>query len=86
MKKKVNKTKNNVKKEKNKIDNVGSFDTDISKVIYIIIGVVCVFCVFYLITLFVLDKDTETPKSDEEISISLDSTIVGRSLSMPEKY
>ena len=86
MKKKVNRTKNNVNKEKNKIDNVGSFDTDISKVIYIIIGVVCVFCVFYLITLFVLDKDTETPKSDEEISISLDSTIVGRSLSMPEKY
>ena len=38
MKKKVNKTKNNVNKEKNKIDNVGSFDTDISKVIYIIIG------------------------------------------------
>ena len=73
MKKKVNRTKNNVNKEKNKIDNVGSFDTDISKVIYIIIGVVFVFCVFYLITLFVFDKDTEISKSDEEIFISLDS-------------
>lgn len=86
MKKKTNKSKRKVE-EKNKIENVGSFDTDISKVIYIILGVVCVFCVFYLLTLFVLNKDDNTTKTDEEVEISLDTTIVGRSLSMPEdKY
>lgn len=89
MKKKVDNSKRkkvNVK-EKNKIENVGSFDTDISKVIYIVIGVACVFCLFYLITVFVLNKDTDTTTTDEEVSISVDSTIVGRSLSMPEdKY
>lgn len=86
MKKKVNKKKNNLNKEKNKIENVGSFDTDIFKVIYVVLGVICVFCIFYLITVFALNKDTKPEKSDEEVSISLDSTIVGRSLSMPEKY
>ena len=86
MKKKTNKSKRKVE-EKNKIENVGSFDTDISKVIYIILGVICVFCVFYLLTLFVLNKDDNTTKTDEEVEISLDSTIVGRSISMPEdKY
>ena len=86
MKKKTNKSKRKVE-EKNKIENVGSFDTDISKVIYIILGVICVFCVFYLLTLFVLNKDDNTTKTDEEVEISLDTTIVGRSLSMPEdKY
>lgn len=86
MKKKTDKKKRKVE-EKNKIENVGSFDTDISKVIYIILGVVCVFCVFYLITLFVLNKDDNTTKTDEEVEISLDTTIVGRSFSMPEdKY
>ena len=86
MKKKTDKKKRKVE-EKNKIENVGSFDTDISKVIYIILGVVCVFCVFYLITLFVLNEDDNTTKTDEEVEISLDTTIVGRSFSMPEdKY
>lgn len=86
MKQKTDKKKRKVE-EKNKIENVGSFDTDISKVIYIILGVVCVFCVFYLITLFVLNKDDNTTKTDEEVEISLDTTIVGRSFSMPEdKY
>ena len=35
MKKKTNKTKVKVQ-EKNKIENVGSFDTDLSKIIYIV--------------------------------------------------
>ena len=86
MKKKTNKTKRKVE-EKNKIENVGSFDTDIFKVIYIVLGVICIFCIFYLITVFVLNKDENTTKTDEEVEISLDTTIVGRSFSMPEdKY
>lgn len=89
MKKKVNnssKKRNKLDKEKNKIENVGSFDTNISTIIYVVIGVACVFVSFYLLTLFVLNKDTDTTNNDEEVSISLDSTIVGRSLSMPEDY
>ena len=86
MNKKTNKTKRKVE-EKNKIENVGSFDTDIFKVIYIVLGVICIFCIFYLITIFVLNKDENTTKTDEEVEISLDTTIVGRSFSMPEdKY
>ena len=86
MKKKTNKTKRKVE-EKNKIENVGSFDADIFKVIYIVLGVICIFCIFYLITIFVLNKDENTTKTDEEVEISLDTTIVGRSFSMPEdKY
>ena len=86
MNKKTNKTKRKVE-EKNKIENVGSFDTDIFKVIYIVLGVICIFCIFYLITVFVLNKDENTTKTDEEVEISLDTTIVGRSFSMPEdKY
>ena len=86
MKKKTNKTKRKVE-EKNKIENVGSFDTDIFKVVYIVLGVICIFCIFYLITIFVLNKDENTTKTDEEVEISLDTTIVGRSFSMPEdKY
>ena len=86
MKKKTNKSKRKVE-EKNKIENVGSFDTDIFKIIYVVLGVICVFCIFYLVTVFVLNKDDNTTKTDEEVEISLDTTIVGRSLSMPEdKY
>ncbi len=86
MKKKTNKRKRKVE-EKNKIENVGSFDTDIFKVIYIVLGVICVFCLFYLITVFVLNKDDNTTKTDKDVEISLDTTIVGRSFSMPEnKY
>ena len=83
MKKKTNKSKRKVE-EKNKIENVGSFDTDIFKVIYIVLGVICVFCLFYLITVFVLNKDDNTTKTDKDVEISLDTTIVGRSFSMPE--
>ncbi len=85
MKKKANSSKNNRKKEKNKIEEVGSFDADLSKVIYIIVGVLVVFGLFYLITLFVLDRDTSSKVETPEAEISLDTTIVGRSLSMPEK-
>ena len=77
MKKKTNKTKRKVE-EKNKIENVGSFDTDKFKVIYIVLGVICIFCIFYLITIFVLNKDENTTKTDEEVEISLDTTIVGK--------
>ena len=86
MKKKVNNSKAKLAKEKNKIEEVGSFDTDVSKIIYIIVGVAVVFGLFYLITLLVLNKDTKTTKTDEEVQISLDTTIVGRSLNMPEKF
>ena len=85
MKKKVNNSKAKVNNEKNKIENVGSFDTDIFKIIYVVLGVICVFCIFYLVTILVLNKDTEKPNEDKEVIISLDETIVGRSLNMPEE-
>ena len=69
MKKKVNNSKAKLAKEKNKIEEVGSFDTDVSKIIYIIVGVAVVFGLFYLITLLVLNKDTKTTKTDEEVQI-----------------
>lgn len=85
MKKKESNSKGKLKNEKNKIEEVGSFDIDIFKIIYVLLGVICIFCIFYLVTLFVLNKDTEKTTETKEVEISLDETIVGRSLSMPEE-
>lgn len=85
MKKNVSKNKKNIKDDKSKIEEVGSFDVDFYKVMYVILGVVCVFCIFYLITLFVVVRDTKEIEKNKDVPISLDSIIVGRSLSMPEE-
>lgn len=80
MKKKESKIKRDLNK---KNDDMG-LEIDVFKFIYIVLGVICVFCLFYLFTLFVLNKDTKVKNDDVETVISLDTTIVGRSLSMPE--
>ena len=85
MKKNVNKRKKNIKDNNKKIEEVGSFDVDFYKVIYVILAVICIFCVFYVVTVFVVVKDTKEIEKNKDVPISLDSTIVGRSLSMPEE-
>jgi hypothetical protein len=87
MSKKVNKNKSkkNIKVDNKKIENVGSFDVDFFKVLYLVLGVICVFCTFYIITVFVVVKDTKEAEKNKDVAISLDSTIVGRSMSMPEE-
>ena len=52
--------------------------------LYVILGVVSIFCVFYLITFFVVVKEVDDTKYDD-VSISVDNIIVGRSLSMSEE-
>lgn len=87
MKKNINKKNTKEKNNAKKIENSGSFETDFYKILYIVLGVVCVFCLFYLLTVFITNKnsDSSNKKDEDEVSISLDSTIVGRSLSMSEE-
>ena len=89
MSKKVNKNKSkkNIKVDNKKIENGGSFDVDFFKVLYLVLGVICVFCTFYVITVFVVVKDVKEAEKNTNVAISTDNIIVGRSLSMPEdKY
>ena len=87
MSKKVNKNKSkkNIKVDNKKIENVGSFDVDFFKVLYLVLGVICVFCTFYVITVFVVVKDVKEAEKNTNVAISTDNIIVGRSLSMPEE-
>lgn len=85
MSKKTNKSKKNIKVDNKKIEAVGNFDVDFFKVIYLVLAVICFFCIFYVITVFVVVKDVKDAEKNKDVAISLDSTIVGRSLSMPEE-
>lgn len=83
------KGKNTKKNKKNisKIEEVGSFDTDIWSKLFIVLGVIAFFLAFYLLTLYITNKnsdDTDDSVENSEVSISTDTTIVGRALSMPE--
>ncbi len=74
---------NNKKKEED------SYELSLRTKIYTVVGIICVFLVFYIITVYVTGNNVT--KSDEEeeetVSISYDEIILGRSLSMgKEEY
>ncbi len=76
-----NKNKQNIKK----IENMGGFDADIKGKIIVVVGVLLFLLAFYLLTLFILNKDKDFDKNDTdkaEVSISYDDIMIGRSLSM----
>ena len=84
------KTKKSNKKrvnESKKIETVNSFDTDIWSKIFVALGVICFLLVFYLLTLYITNKNSEDTKEDteeEEVTVSNENIIVGRSLSMSD--
>lgn len=83
------KRKNAKKSKKNleKIESVGNFDTDIWSKVFIVLSVVIVFLLFYLLTLYITNKNSDKKDKEQEedkVKISYNTTIVGRSLSMSE--
>ena len=77
---KRNSKKQNIKK----IESVGGFDGDIKGKIIAVICILCFFGLFYLLTLYITNKNTDKKddKSTEEVTISYDNILLGRSLSM----
>ena len=77
---KRNSKKQNIKK----IESVGGFDGDIKGKIIAVICILCFFGLFYLLTLYITNKNTDKKddNSTEEVTISYDNILLGRSLSM----
>ena len=81
------KGKNNTRKQnEKKIESVGGFDGDIKGKIIAVICILCFFGAFYLLTLYITSKNTEKTDDDtkEEVTISYDNILLGRSLSMAD--
>lgn len=81
------KVKRNSKKQNiKKIESVGGFDGDIKGKIIAVICILCFFGLFYLLTLYITNKNTDKKddKSTEEVTISYDNILLGRSLSMSD--
>jgi len=84
-KKKQENQKDNLKK----IEKAGSFDSDIWGKVFIVLGILCFLCAFYLLTIYITNKNsTDTTSNDkkeaEETVISYDEIMVGRSLDMSD--
>ncbi|MBR2997744.1 MAG: hypothetical protein IKF37_01540 [Bacilli bacterium] len=79
---KKNKEKN---VEKNILKEDDSFLGDVWGKLFVVLGVISFFCCFYLLTIFLTDKDTDKKdEKAEEVVISEDKTIVGRALNMSD--
>ena len=78
--------RNTRKKNLKKIESVGGFDGDIKSKVIAVICILLFFGVFYLLTLYITNKNTDKPKDDtkEEVTISYDNIMLGRSLSMSD--
>lgn len=87
-----------LKNERKKIDSIGMVDSDIFGKIIMVCIVICVFCAFYFLTVFI-SKDnsnsssnssnsssstSSSSSSSSNASISYDNIIIGRSFSMDE--
>lgn len=82
------KGKRNTRKQNlKKIESVGGFDGDIKGKIIAVICVLLFFGAFYLLTLYITNKNSDkTDDNDKEkvVEISYDTIMLGRSLSMSD--
>lgn len=79
------KGKRNTKKTNlKKIESVGGFDGDIKGKIITVICILLFFGAFYLLTLYITNKNSDKTDDNEEkvVNISYDTIMLGRSLSM----
>lgn len=83
------KNSKNKKKEKkiNKIEYETAMDSSIKNKIFIVIGILVFLLAFYLLTLYITNKNN--PKKDdsdtkEKVTFSYDEILLGRSLSMQD--
>jgi hypothetical protein len=81
------KGKRNTKKTNlKKIESVGGFDGDIKGKIITVICILLFFGAFYLLTLYITNKNSDKKDDNEEkvVNISYDTIMLGRSLSMSD--
>ena len=81
------KGKRNTKKTNlKKIESVGGFDGDIKGKIITVICILLFFGAFYLLTLYITNKNNDKTDDNEEkvVNISYDTIMLGRSLSMSD--
>jgi len=82
--------KKDIKKKSNKINMSKSrFDENILNKLIIVLSIICFLGLFYLLTIHITNKnsdDDNSSKNDEkeEVSISYDEIIIGRSLTMSD--
>lgn len=74
----------NNRKNRNKIETVNSFDADIWNKVFVALGVICFLLAFYLLTVHITNKNTKKKDDKEEVTISNENIILGRSLSMSD--
>lgn len=76
------------KKSNKKVHKLGRFDENIKNKIILVVGILCFFSFFYLLTSYITNKnssdmsDTENNNATDEVSISYENIIVGRTFSM----
>lgn len=79
------KRKSNQRKDRNKIESIDNFETDIWSKLFVALGVICFLLVFYLLTVYITNKNTPKNKEEkEETVISNENIILGRALSMSD--
>lgn len=82
------KTKSAIKKEKNKINNVGTENKDSIWYGFIVVCVIIIIiCLFYILAVHITNNNGETNKktNTDDVNISYSEIIVGRTLSMNDK-
>ncbi len=63
------------------------FDLDLKNKIYVALGIIAFFLVFYLLTVYITNKNSTKTKSDDtgnEVNISYDNILLGRSFDMSD--
>ena len=80
------KRKSNQRKDRNKIESIDNFNGDIFSKLIVAVSVICFIFAFYLLTVHITNKNTNKDKKDEkeEVIISNDNIMVGRSLSISD--
>lgn len=80
-----------LKQERKKINNVSVTDSDIWSKAIIVCVIICVFCAFYFLTVFISKDDSSSTNSNssnkkttETTNISYDEILLGRSFSMED--
>ena len=89
--KKNKELENKLKQERKKINNVSVTDSDIWSKAIIVCVIICVFCAFYFLTVFISKDDSSSTNSNssnkkttETTNISYDEILLGRSFSMED--
>ena len=78
------KSRNRAQRRRNNEETVDSFDFDLKKNIYVALGILAFLLVFYLLTIYITNKNTEKTDEEDKVEtyISYKNIILGRSFDM----